>query len=442
MKKRLLSFIATTMVVSMAISGCGGAATAPAANTETEQEVEEVADDAEEVDAQDTEDAEEVADADTDEYGKLIIFQSKTEIMDALNTCVEDFTDETGIEVELWETTGDNYYTDLKTDLSTEAGPTLFSLAPGAESNEMADYLEDVSDLSFIDSIATGMTDEVNGKKAGIPYTLEGFGLVYNNSLIDATTLNSTAALTDYLAKAKADGINGLGFSQEDYFLIMHVLNTPFAIQDDPDAYLESVLNGDVRMIDSDAFKEFATLMEAVRDNCTNPVDITYDNNCGDFATGKSAMIHQGNWCYSMFADYDVDFDMGIAAVPLLDNTKVAVSVPAAWYINVDATDAEKNSAKAFLEWLYTSETGEDYLMNQFGFVPVVEGMTSETLDPISAAVADAAANGNTIPWSLSNWPAGISSSLAPIVSEFYVSDMTGEELVNQLNDAFVEANK
>ncbi len=442
MKKRLLSFIATTMVVSMAISGCGGAATAPAANTETEQEVEEAVEDAEEVDAQDTEDAEEVADADTDEYGKLIIFQSKTEIMDALNTCVEDFTDETGIEVELWETTGDNYYTDLKTDLSTEAGPTLFSLAPGAESNEMADYLEDVSDLSFIDSIATGMTDEVNGKKAGIPYTLEGFGLVYNNSLIDATTLNSTTVLTDYLAKAKADGINGLGFSQEDYFLIMHVLNTPFAIQDDPDAYLESVLNGDVRMIDSDAFKEFATLMEAVRANCTNPVDITYDNNCGDFATGKSAMIHQGNWCYSMFADYDVDFDMGIAAVPLLGNTKVAVSVPAAWYINIDATDAEKNSAKAFLEWLYTSETGEDYLMNQFGFVPVVDGMTSETLDPISAAVADAAANGNTIPWSLSNWPAGISSSLAPIVSEFYVSDMTGEELVNQLNDAFVEANK
>ena len=403
------------------LAGCGGqqAASAPAAS--------------------DKEEAAEVAEG---EYGKLVIFQSKTEIMDKLNQCAEDFTEETGIEVEVWETSGDNYFTDLKTDLSTEAGPTLFSLAPGSESVEMADYLEDVSDLSFIDKVSAGMVDEVNGKKAGIPYTLEGFGLVYNSSLIDATTLNSTDALTAYLAKAQADGINGLGFSQEDYFLIMHVLNTPFAIQADPADYLAKVLAGEERMYDNDAFKEFALFMEAVREYCTNPADITYDNNCGDFATGKTAMIHQGNWCYSMFADYDVNFDMGIAALPLCGNNKVAVSVPAAWYINTDAAPEEKAAAKAFLEWLYTSETGKNYLMAEFGFVPVVEGMTSETLDPISTAVANVAAKGDTIPWNMANWPAGISSSLAPIVMQFYVSDMSGEELVNQLNDAFVEAAK
>lgn len=379
-------------------------------------------------------------DGNNGEYGKLIIFQSKTEIMDKLNKCAEDFSKETGIEVEVWETSGDKYFTDLKTDLSTEAGPTLFSLAPGSESAEMADYLEDVSDLSFINKVSAGMVDTVNGKKAGIPYTLEGFGLVYNASLADPSTLNSTDALVSFLQNAKANGTNGLGFSQEDYFLIMHVLNTPFAIQADPAAYLAKVLAGEERMIDNDAFKEFASFMEAVRANCTNPVDITYDGNCGDFATGKTAMIHQGNWCYSMFADYDVKFDMGIAALPLCGNKKVAVSVPAAWYINTDAKEEEKKAAKAFLEWLYTSETGKNYLMAEFGFVPVVEGMTSDTLDPISKSVAAAAAKGDTIPWSMANWPAGISSSLAPIVMQFYVSDMSGEELVNQLNDAFVAA--
>ena len=406
MKKKLLVVVlAVAMIMSMCLAGCG------------KKEA-------------------------TGDYGKLTIFQSKTEIMDQLNECVEAFSDETGIEVELWETTGDSYFTDLKTDLSTEAGPTLFSLAPGSESAEMADYLEDVSDLTFIDKVSAGMVDEKDGKKVGIPYTLEGFGMVYNKSLIDGTTLNTTDALIDYLKKAKADGLNGLGLSQEDYFLIMHILNTPFAVQEDPDAYLASVLAGETKMNDAAAFQEFGKLMEAIRANCTNPVDVTYDGNCGDFATGKAAMIHQGNWCYSMFADYDVDFDMGLAAVPVTGNTKLSVSVPAAWYINADAADNEKAAAKAFLEWLYTSETGQDYLMNKFGFVPVVEGMESENLDPISTSVANAAAEGNTIPWSLSNWPAGISTSLAPIVSQFFVSDMTGVELVNQLNDAFVAAAK
>ena len=427
MKKKVLSIVLALGMTMGCLSGCGAGAPA-AAGDAAEAATEEATEAAPEAEA-----AEDV------EYGKLIIFQSKTEIMDQLNQCAEDFTEETGIEVEVWETTGDNYFTDLKTDLSTESGPTLFSLAPGSESVEMADYLDDVSGLSFIDKVSAGMVDSVNGKQVGIPYTLEGFGLVYNSDLADVASLTSTDALAKYLESAKADGINGLGFSQEDYFLIMHVLNTPFAIQDDPDAYLQQVLNGEVRMYDNDAFKEFASFMEAVRANCTNPVDITYDNNCGDFATGKTAMIHQGNWCYSMFADYDVAFDMGIAPLPLCGNNKVAVSVPAAWYINTDAAPEEKASAKAFLEWLYTSETGENYLMNEFGFVPVVEGMQSESLDPISSSVAAAAAAGNTIPWSMANWPAGISSSLAPIVMEFYVSEMTGEELVNQLNDAFLQ---
>ena len=425
MKNKIIAVILATAMTIGCLAGCG-ATTQTADTTSAAGEAK----------------SGEAAPITEGEYGKLVIFQSKTEIMDALNRCAEDFTEETGIEVEVWETSGDNYFTDLKTDLSTEAGPTLFSLAPGSESVEMADYLEDVSSLKFIDKVSAGMVDEVNGKKVGIPYTLEGFGLVYNGSLVDPATLTSTDALAAFLSQAKADGINGLGFSQEDYFLIMHVLNTPFAIQADPDAYLAKVLAGEERMIDNDAFKEFAKFMEDVRANCTNPADITYDNNCGDFATGKTAMIHQGNWCYGMFADYDVDFDMGITALPLCGNNKVAVSVPAAWYINVDAPEDAKNSAKAFLEWLYTSETGEKYLMSEFGFVPVVEGMTSPSLDPISKSVAEAAAKGDTIPWSMANWPAGISSSLAPIVMQFYVSDMSGEEMVNQLNDAFVEAAK
>lgn len=377
-----------------------------------------------------------------DEKGKLTIFQSKTEIMDKLMKCAEDFSKETGIDVEVWETTGDNYYTDLKTDMSTGAGPTLFSLAPGSESKEMADYLEDLGDLSFVSSISKGMADVIDGKIVGIPYTLEGFGLVYNADLVDVSKLTSKDALISYLKEAKDKGINGLGFSQEDYFLIMHVLNTPFAIQDDPDEYLQQVLNGEVRMADNEAFMEFAEVMEAVRDYCKNPVDITYDNNCGDFATGKTAMIHQGNWCYSMFDDYDIEFNMGLTALPICGNNKIAVSVPAAWYINTDAPEEDKEAAKEFLEWLYTSEKGKTYLMDEFGFIPVVSGMTSDKLDPISESVSKAAAQGNTIPWSMSNWPAGIATSLSPIAQEFFTSNMTGEEFINQLNDAFVKAAK
>lgn len=416
-KRLLAALLATVMVAGSALTGCG-ASSSQAAGGESAGGGEKSA----------------------NAGGKFTIFQSKTEIMDQLNRLAKDYKDETGVEIEVWETSGDNYYKDLKTGISTESGPVLFSLAPGSESVEMSDYLEDVSDLSFMSKISDNLKDSVDGKVVGVPYTIEGFGLVYDGNLVDTSKIGSTDALIDYLKEAKGKGINGLGLSQEDYFLIAHILNTPFAVQDDPDAYLQQVLKGEVRMKDNDAFKEFAKLMEAIRENCTNPVDVTYDNNCGDFATGKAAMIHQGNWAYGMFKDYDVDFDMGIAPVPINGNKKVAVSVPAAWYINVDASDEEKSMAKDFLEWLYTSDKGKDYLMNQFGFVPVVDGMTSDKLDPLSKSISEASKD--SIPWVMSNWPAGIiTTSLSPITQEFFTNpSMTGEELIDKLNDAFVNA--
>jgi raffinose/stachyose/melibiose transport system substrate-binding protein len=416
-KRLLAALLATVMVAGSALTGCG-ASSSQAAGGESAGGGEKSA----------------------NAGGKFTIFQSKTEIMDQLNQLAKDYKDETGVEIEVWETSGDNYYKDLKTGISTESGPVLFSLAPGSESVEMSDYLEDVSDLSFMSKISDNLKDSVDGKVVGVPYTIEGFGLVYDGNLVDTSKIGSTDALIDYLKEAKGKGINGLGLSQEDYFLIAHILNTPFAVQDDPDAYLQQVLKGEVRMKDNDAFKEFAKLMEAIRENCTNPVDVTYDNNCGDFATGKAAMIHQGNWAYGMFKDYDVDFDMGIAPVPINGNKKVAVSVPAAWYINVDASDEEKSMAKDFLEWLYTSDKGKDYLMNQFGFVPVVDGMTSDKLDPLSKSISEASKD--SIPWVMSNWPAGIiTTSLSPITQEFFTNpSMTGEELIDKLNDAFVNA--
>lgn len=422
--KLLAAILATVMTVGLCFTGCGAEKTAAApeaagtetATTETTETTETVKKD-----------------------GKITIFQSKTEIMSDLIKAAEDFTNETGIEVEVWETTGDSYFADLKTGLSTESGATLFSLQPGAESIEMADYLADLSDLSFISKIGAGMADEIDGKVVGIPYTVEGFGLVYNADMVDPSAIATTDALVSFLESSDAE--NALGLSQEDYFLIAHILNAPFAVQADPNGYLADVLAGKERMADNDAFQEFATIMEAIRANCTNPLDITYDNNCGDFATGKTAMIHQGNWCTGMFADYDVAFDMSLAPVPVKGNKAISVSVPAAWYINVDATEDEQALAKEFLEWLYTSETGIGYLMNTFNFIPVVEGMENTNLDQINQAVSAAVISGNTIPWVMSNWPAGIvSTDLAPITKEFFTTDMTGIELIDKLNDAFVSA--
>ncbi|MBH1940017.1 extracellular solute-binding protein [Mobilitalea sibirica] len=374
---------------------------------------------------------------------KIIVFQSKVEIIDQLEALAEEYKAETGVEVEVWGTTGDDYLQQLKIKLGNNQGPTVFSLVPGAESEELKNYLTDLSDISFVDDIAKNMANEINSKVVGIPYTMEGFGVVYNKSLIDASKITDTASFIQMLKDQKAAGTNGFSLSQESYFLIGHILNTPFALQANPLDYINKLVAGEVKMQDTPEFKEFAELMVAVRENTNNPLEVNYDTQTGDFATGKSASIHQGNWSYGMFKDYDVNFEMGMMPLPISGNDKIAAAVPACWYVNSQATAEEIKAGKDFLNWLYTSETGKKYLMEEFGFIPVVSTMESPTLDPLSASVSEYAAAGKTIGWPNSYWPAGIVDVyLVPVAQEFFTTDMTADEFLEALTNAFVEAGK
>lgn len=371
--------------------------------------------------------------------GKITISQQKAEIADSLKEMAAKYTEETGVEVEIWAQAGDDHYTNLKTHLSSESGPTVFTLNSDAEISEVKDYLADLSSLSFISKIQDDLLAKRDGKTVGIPMTAEGFGLVYNKSLADPARLSSTDSLTAFIKEEAGKGITGLGLSSEDYFLAGHMFNYPFALQKDPAAFCKQLYAGQVKLADVPEFQEYANILLAIRDNQKNPIEVSYDNNCGDFATGKTAMIHQGNWCYSVIAGFKPDFDMGLAGVPIGGNTKICVGVPSVWCVNADAAP-EQQLGKDFLNWMYTSDTGTEYLMNEFGFIPVVQGMKSGKTDPLSQTVAQAIASGNILPWTFNTqWPAGIiETELAPITQEFFTTKMSPESFLNKLNDAFV----
>lgn len=415
-KRKIVSLVlATVLGASMVLGGCGSKGGSDASNTEG---------------------------ASGESKGKITIFQQKTEIYDQLKELAKDYEKETGVEVEVWQISGDDYYQNLKTYMSSESGPTVFSLSSSTEIAEMSAYLEDLSDLSFLDKINDDLIAKSDDKTVGVPMTAEGFGLVYNKNLISEDQINTTDALVQTIKDATADGETGLGLSQEAYFLIGQILNTPFALQDDPAQFCQDVYDGKVNITDVKEFQELGQIFEAIKENQKNPLEVSYDDNCGDFATGKTEMIHQGNWCYSLFSSYDVDFDMGIAPLPIAGNKSIAVGVPSVWCVNTDASDSDKQLAKDFLNWLYTSETGADYLTNKFGFIPVVDGMEADNLDPLSQAVSDAIAEGNIIPWTFNEeWPAGIITTyLVQNAEEYFSSDMTTDEFLRALNDSFVTA--
>lgn len=370
---------------------------------------------------------------------KIIIFQSKVEITDALARAAQDFSTETGVRVEIWESTGDDYRAQLRLKLAGDEVPTIFSVSKGAEADMFKAYLADIGTGEVQRYIADSMALKMDGKSVGIPFGVEGFGLVVDNDMVKASDLVSQQAFFDAIRTLSTKGVNPLGLSQESYFLIGHLLNTPFAVMDDPQAFLAEYEKGGVRLADQKEFQAFAQLMELIRRYCINPMEINYDRSCGDFATGKTAMIHQGNWCYGMFKDYAPSFAMGLKGVPLLGNQRLSVSVPYYWVVNSQVPAAQREAAVKFLDWLYTSEKGMSYIVDQFGFVPATSNIPTDSLDPLSADVAKAAGSGNTLPWTFNDWPMNIiDTDFAPITQRFFTTpSMSGIDFVNRLDDAY-----
>ncbi|MFD2503487.1 ABC transporter substrate-binding protein [Paenibacillus septentrionalis] len=300
---------------------------------------------------------------------KITLFQSKVEIAESLENLVSKYKEETGNEVEVWGSAGDSYITQLQTKLAANEGPTIFSVQPGAEAAKFASYYYDMSNEEYASYISPNMALESDGKIVGVPTGVEGFGLVYNKELYDPSTATDTNSFIAALEKFKNEGVNGLSLSQEAYFLIGHIINTPFALQEDPVAFIEQLNKGEVKLTDNAEFQEFAQVMDAIRNTSINPMEVTYDTQMGDLATGKTAIVHQGNWSYGMLADYD-EIEIGMAPLPIVGNDKLAVDIPAGWVINNTASEEQIAAANAFLNWMYTSETGKKHDCKRLRFHP------------------------------------------------------------------------
>ncbi|GGG65715.1 ABC transporter substrate-binding protein [Paenibacillus radicis (ex Gao et al. 2016)] len=374
---------------------------------------------------------------------KISLFQSKVEIADQLESMAKKYKEETGNEIDVWGSAGDNYLTQLQAKLNAGEGPTIFGVQTGAETTKLQSYYYDMSNESYVKNIAPNMEVKIDGKIIGVPTGVEGFGFVYNKALVDPSKITDLASFKAFLEESKAKGINGFSLSQEAYFLIGHILNTPFALQQDPLGFIEKLNKGEVKMADTKEFQEFGQYMEAIRELAKNPLEVTYDKQMGDFATGKTAIVHQGNWSYGMLQDYK-DIDAGMMAMPLAGNTKLAVDIPAIWVINNKASADQIKAANAFFEWLYNSETGKNIIVNEFKFIPAMTNIETSNLDPLSQAVSEATVSGNTIPWALTYFPQGIiQNDLAPVAQEFFLTPtMTGDQLLKKLDEVWAKAPK
>jgi raffinose/stachyose/melibiose transport system substrate-binding protein len=376
---------------------------------------------------------------------KITLYQRKAELNDRFEELAEIYQKETGIEVEVLGASSDSYITSIQGKLTSKQELTIFTIRTGVETEQLKAYLADLSKEPYLGNINTGMELVVDGKVVGIPYGIEGYGFMYNKNLVKAGDITSLENFEKTFAALRSAGKDPFELSDKGFMLVGHILNVPFALQSDPLAFIGRLNKGEVKMANTKEFQEWAKYMVLIREYCGNPLEITYDQQIANFATGKTVMINQGNWTWPMFEDYKIDFEIGMAPMPIGGNSKISVGVPNYFAVNSQASPGEIEAGKNFIEWLFTSDVGKEYIVNKLYLVPAMKHINAgNSLDPLSKIVLEESRKGNSLMWTYNYWPNNIVNNfLVPATQNFFLDkSITGQRFLENLDKAWLEANK
>ncbi|MFR9712317.1 ABC transporter substrate-binding protein [Paenibacillus sp. MB22_1] len=418
--KAILIFV---IVCTLMIAGCGngGNAATGAENKQTEN----------------SSAAQETAKKDV----TIKMFNFKVEIAEALDKLTEAYEQETGVKLEV-ETHGggEDYGALLKAELASGSEPEIFNNGGYVALEPYMDRATELTGEAWVkDLIETSkMPMTVDGKLYGMPMNIEGYGLVYNKKLFEQAGITeepkTLPQLKEAVEKLKAAGITPFMATNEWWSLGIHLVNVGLANQPDPRQFIEDVKAGKASFKDNEVFKQWLDLVDLIFNNAQKDKMTTdYASQIANFAAGKAAMMLQGNWTQGDIDKIDPDLQLGVLPVPINDQEgKVLIGVPNNYVVN--SKSAHPEEAKAFLNWLVTSETGKKFVTKEFKFIPALSSIeaTSEDIGQIAVAVQEK--SDTAVGWFWDLFPDGVTQGFGAAMQEYLGAQISRDQLLEKLD--------
>ncbi|MGN7454535.1 ABC transporter substrate-binding protein [Paenibacillus pasadenensis] len=377
----------------------------------------------------------------------LNIFQFKVEIADAMNRLKADYEKEHPNVTLNIETMGGgaDYGAGLKAKFASGQEPDIFNNGGNADLTTWVDKLEDLSgepwQSDVIDTAKEGITS--GGKNYGLPMGIEGYGLLYNKDLFAKAGIDTPPkTLTELKAaveKLKAADITPFANGYQEWWVLgNHTFNVALADQEDPAAFIQSMNEKKGDLAGNKVVGDWFNLFDLMIQNSNkNPLTTDYNTQVTLFASGKAAMMQQGNWTQVQIDGITPDMNIGVLPMPIDDSEKsgnIFVGVPNYWVVNKNAKN--KQAAKDFLNWLATSETGKRYTVEEFKFIPAlksIEVTDEKVLGAIANDIMAYSKDGKTSGWYFNQMPEGLPQEVGAEMQAYVAGKSSKEQMLKNI---------
>lgn len=400
--------------------------------------------------------------------GSVYYLNFKPEVTDVWEEIAQKYTEETGVKVKVVTAAGGNYESTLKSEIAKSDAPTLFQINGPIGYQSWKDYCADLSDTEFYKSLtdqSLAITGE-DGGVYGVPYTIEGYGIIYNDEIMqkyfamDGAVAKSVDEIKSYdKLKAVAEdmqskkddlGIKGVFASTsllpgEEWRWQTHLANIPIYAE-----YRDKNVD-DLKEIDFTYADNFKNVFDLYLNNSsTEPTMLGskgVNDSMAEFALGQVAMVQNGNWAWSQIGEVqgNVVKEENIKFMPIYsglegeENQGLCIGTENYFSINSQTSEANQKASIDFVNWLITSDTGKDYMTNKLGNVAPFTTFTDEEKpqDPLAISMLDSMESGKeSIPWVFTTFPSQtFKDNFGAALLEYAQGSMEWNDVVNTVKE-------
>jgi raffinose/stachyose/melibiose transport system substrate-binding protein len=359
---------------------------------------------------------------------------------------LEQYSDETGVEVEVIPYPSDAYNNQVTTQLQAGNAADVMILAPGTGQPISVITLAEAGFLEPLDQTSAELVPagaeaefQLDGETYAQPTALTPVGMVFNVTAGDEAGVSDYPATYEELLEActtARDGgktftvlAGGIPFNTGLFSMLISATRVYAA---DPD-WNEQRAAGDVTFADSGWRDVLEDILEMNESGCFQDgvEGGTFDSITQGLGGGTSLTAAVPGSAAASIGEA-TGAELNVQAFPPADGQEAFTVTGAnyAWGINASSEDDVKASAQAFLDWVAQPENAQAYA-ELSGSVPIT-GIDPETLLPQYEPIGDLLASGSYAGLPNATWPnPAVYDALGTGVQGL----LTGQKSVDQVLD-------
>lgn len=415
------------------------------------------------------------------ETAKEIYFLNfKPEIADKYEAIANEYKEKTGVTVKVVTAASGTYEEKLKSEMAKSDPPSIFQINGPVGYSKWKDYCADLSNTKLYSYLTAKNLAVKDGDGVyGIPYAVEGYGIIYNNAIMKKyfalsnkkVSISSVdeiknfdtlkAVVEDMTANKDALGIKGVFAATslktgEDWRWQTHLASIPFYYEaKDKDSSASTIVTtlaqSEVEFKYSDNFKNIFDLY--INNSSTDKKLLgskSVNDSMAEFALGEVAMVQNGNWAWATVKDTkgcvvnadDVKFLPIYTGVSGEETQGICIGTENYFAINNKVSQAEQDASIAFLEWLFSSTEGKKHVKEDLGFIAPFNTISEDEMpdDPLAKDVLNwqSKTDVTNVEWTFQSFPSeNFKKTFGAALLKYAQGNIQWDEVVSTVKDSW-----